>query len=96
MILPLNDYPFVTNMVAEVRFERTSLAYETKLEPAPVYSAVKLLRPHRRAALDPGSGIEPESAAYRAATLPLSYPGMDLGAILEIAASALRVRCSAA
>ena len=27
-------------MVAEVRFERTSLAYETKLEPSPVYSAV--------------------------------------------------------
>ena len=27
-------------MVAEVRFERTSLAYETKLEPSPVYSAI--------------------------------------------------------
>lgn len=42
MILPLNDYPFVTDMVAEVRFERTSLAYETKLDPAPVYSAMKI------------------------------------------------------
>src|ERR1017187_3955702 len=29
-------------MVAEVRLERTSLAYETKLEPPPVYSAMKL------------------------------------------------------
>jgi hypothetical protein len=32
-------------MVAEVRFERTSLAYETKLEPSPVYSAMKLVKP---------------------------------------------------
>lgn len=36
-ILPLNDSP-----VAEVRIELTSLAYETKLEPPPVYSALKL------------------------------------------------------
>jgi hypothetical protein len=40
-------------MVAEVRFERTSLAYETKLEPSPVYSAIK------RQNLLPADGIEP-------------------------------------
>ena len=43
VILPLNDLPVLTHaykMVAEVRFDRTSLAYETKLEPSPVYSAM--------------------------------------------------------
>ena len=42
-ILPLNDLPNC-KLVAEVRFERTSLAYETKLEPSPVYSAMKLVK----------------------------------------------------
>ena len=40
IILPLNDLP-ILQMVAEVRLERTSLAYETKLESPPVYSAMK-------------------------------------------------------
>ena len=116
-------------MVAEVRLERTSLAYETKLEPPPVYSAVKLhqkwsrqmesnhlpigyrpiARPESFAGVEPGvrveltypvlqnrriaahaypahthlepePGIEPGSAAYHAAALPLSYTGWSRSA----------------
>lgn len=38
-------------MVAEVGLEPTSLAYETKLEPPPVYSAINRLRVDSRSAL---------------------------------------------
>src|ERR1035438_8971150 len=86
-------------MVAEVRLERTSLAYETKLEPPPVYSAMKLAcgagwYPARRLPI----GADPLTAkiwfrqmesnhlpiGYRPIARPESFAGMEPGVGFEL------------
>src|ERR1039457_2532221 len=66
-------------MVAEVRLERTSLAYETKLEPPPVYSAMKL---HQRWFRQMESNHLP--IGYRPIARPESFAGMEPGARVEL------------
>ena len=85
VILPLNDLPVLTHaykMVAEVRFDRTSLAYETKLEPSPVYSASKLVKiASGLAGMEPGVRVELTSSVYKTgASPPHAYPADTLGA----------------
>ena len=69
-------------MVAEVRFDRTSLAYETKLEPSPVYSASKLVKiASGLAGMEPGVRVELTSSVYKTgASPPHAYPADTLGA----------------
>jgi hypothetical protein len=66
-------------MVAEVRFERTSLAYETKLEPSPVYSAVKLLKIRFRQMESNHLPI-----GYQPIARPESFAGMEPGVGIEL------------
>jgi hypothetical protein len=77
-ILPLNDRP-ILQMVAEVRLERTSLAYETKLEPPPVYSAVKLRKNWFRQMESNHLPI-----GNRPIALPVSFAGMEPGVRVEL------------
>ena len=66
-------------MVAEVRLERTSLAYETKLEPSPVYSAVKRFKIWFRQMESNHLPI-----GYRPIARPESYAGMEPGVRVEL------------
>jgi hypothetical protein len=66
-------------MVAEVRLERTSLAYETKLEPPPVYSAVKL---HQKWFRQMESNHLP--IGYRPIARPESFAGVEPGVRVEL------------
>jgi hypothetical protein len=66
-------------MVAEVRLERTSLAYETKLEPPPVYSAVKLRQNWFRQMESNHLPI-----GNRPIALPVSFAGMEPGVRVEL------------
>src|ERR1035438_10096511 len=66
-------------MVAEVRLERTSLAYETKLEPPPVYSAMKLRQKWFRQMESNHLPI-----GYRPIARPESFAGMEPGVRVEL------------
>ena len=48
-----------------------------------MYKAISAIGRYRQN-LEPMSGIEPESPAYRAGALPLSYTGMEPPRIIEI------------
>lgn len=66
-------------MVAEVRLERTSLAYETKLEPSPVYSAVKRFKIWFRQMESNHLPIGNRPIAH-----PESFAGMEPGVGIEL------------
>src|ERR1022692_2200050 len=66
-------------MVAEVRLERTSLAYETKLEQPPVYSAMKLRQKWFRQMESNHLPI-----GYRPIARPESFAGMEPGVRVEL------------
>ena len=78
-------------MVAEVRLERTSLAYETKLEPPPVYSAVKL---HQKWSRQMESNHLP--IGYRPIARPESFAGVEPGVRVELTYPVLQNRRIAA
>src|ERR1035441_10892408 len=66
-------------MVAEGRLERTSLAYETKMEPPPVYSAMKLRQKWFRQMESNHLPI-----GYRPIARPESFAGMEQGVRVEL------------
>ena len=76
-------------MVAEVRLERTSLAYETKLEPPPVYSAMKL---HQKWSRQMESNHPP--IGYRPIARPESFAGMEPGVGIELTSPVYRTGAS--
>src|SRR5579884_1147940 len=84
-----HDEKLICNMVGMVRLERTSLPFQGSAKTDSATFPWRL-----RLVMEPVPGIEPRSARYECAALPLCYAGMAASAGLEPATLALTGRCA--